>query len=428
MSTENNCTPRLRFPGFTSEWNLRKLGEIGDTYSGLSGKSKEDFEKGDAKFITFMNVMKNVRVDTNILGIVNVGEDERQNLVKQGDLLFNTSSETPEEVGFCSVYNSNSDDKVYLNSFCFGYRLKNQREYYPLYIAYFFRSDCGRELMNRIAQGITRYNLSKEYFNKAEIPFPSFIEQEKIAACLAEIDDLIMAQSGKIDALRVETNGLLQQLFPRDGETSPRMRLAGCSGDWEEKRLGDVCDNMLVGFPFKGQDITNDKSGHPILRAYSIGTGCIMHGEGYDKYFPHDAKALEKYMVRSGDIVIAMDGSVGRNIAMVSDAEDGFLLIQRVARLRIKDYPIQLIYQQIISQRFKDFASAEKVGSIISHISQKQIESFPIYLPFSKDEQKKIAECLSALDDQIAAESAKLEALKDHKRGLMQQLFPQPAN
>lgn len=208
-------TPSLRFPGFEGEWEERKLGEIGDTFSGLTGKSKEDFENGNSKFITFMNVLKNVRIDTSILGTVNVGDNERQNKVENGDMLFNTSSETPEEVGFCAVYDSDIKENVYLNSFCFGYRFKDTTNYYPLFLAYYFRSSYGRDLMNRIAQGITRFNLSKEYFTKAIIPFPSFVEQQTIAECLSAWDYTIAAEQNKLDALIAHKKGLMQQLFPK---------------------------------------------------------------------------------------------------------------------------------------------------------------------------------------------------------------------
>lgn len=205
---------------------------------------------------------------------------------------------------------------------------------------------------------------------------------------------------------------------------SPRLRFPSFTTVWEEKKLGDVCDSILVGFPFKGQDITDDTTGTPILRAYSIGEGIIRHGQDYDKYYPNDPAVLKKYAVKPSDIVISMDGSVGRNIAMVSDKEDGYLLIQRVARLRITKYPVQLIYQQIISQRFKDFAAGEKVGAVIAHISQKQIESFPVFVPQNVTEQNVISDCLFELDDLISAQDKKVESLKLHKKGLLQQLFP----
>ena len=212
----------------------------------------------------------------------------------------------------------------------------------------------------------------------------------------------------------------------KNSKLIPRLRFPGFEGEWDERPLGKVCDTILVGFPFKGQDITDDGTGHPILRAYSIGEGVIRHGKDYDKYYPYDTKGLEKYKVKVGDIVISMDGSVGRNIALVSKKENDYLLIQRVARLRITNYPIHMIYQQIISQRFKDYATGEKVGAVIAHISQKQIESFPIYSPRTLPEQQKIASCLSELDNLIAAQGQKVDALKEKKKGLMQQLFPQP--
>lgn len=205
----------------------------------------------------------------------------------------------------------------------------------------------------------------------------------------------------------------------------PERRFPGYWDNWEIKGLYEVCDSIIVGFPFKGQDITDDESGHPILRAYSIGEGRILHGKDYDKFYPYDSKHLERYQVHTNDIVIAMDGSVGKNISLISENEDKYLLIQRVARLRIKEYPIQLIYQQIISQRFKDFAKAEKVGAVIAHISQKQIESFPIFIPTSSVEQQKIADCLQSIDEYIAATNQKLEQLKIHKKALLQKLFPQ---
>lgn len=206
---------------------------------------------------------------------------------------------------------------------------------------------------------------------------------------------------------------------------APLIRFPGFEDFWEEKSLGEVCDSILVGFPFKGQDITDNASGHPILRAYSIGEGIIRHGKDYDKYYPGDTKSLERYKVNTGDIVISMDGSVGRNIALISDDENGYLLIQRVARLRVTQYPVQLIYQQIISQRFKDYAAGEKVGAVIAHISQKQIESFPVFVPKTRLEQNKVASIMTETDRMISAQEQKVESLKAHKKGLMQQLFPQ---
>ena len=111
-------TPQIRFAGFTDAWEQRKLGEMGSTYTGLSGKTKEDFGHGEAKFITYMNVFSNPVADLQMTESVEI--DSKQNCVQAGDVFFTTSSETPEEVGMSCVM-PESADNIYLNSFCFGY-------------------------------------------------------------------------------------------------------------------------------------------------------------------------------------------------------------------------------------------------------------------------------------------------------------------
>lgn len=94
---------KLRLPGFSEPWQKVKLGDIGDTYNGLSGKNKDDFEYGNAQFIPYINVFSNERIDTNNLGCVQIKPNEQQNTVKYGDIFFTVSSETPDEVGMASV-------------------------------------------------------------------------------------------------------------------------------------------------------------------------------------------------------------------------------------------------------------------------------------------------------------------------------------
>ena len=151
--------PKIRLKGFDGEWDKKIMGDLGTTYSGLSGKSKTDFGNGNALYITFLNVLTNAIIDTSSFQNVDVRKGERQNEVKKGDLLFNTSSETPSEVGMCSVMGEEIPN-LYLNSFCFGFRL-NDRSIDSLFFAYLMRSPIGRRLMTLLAQGATRYNLSK---------------------------------------------------------------------------------------------------------------------------------------------------------------------------------------------------------------------------------------------------------------------------
>lgn len=167
-------------------WEQRKLGEMGITYSGLSGKSKEDFGHGDAQFVTYMNVFSNPLSNTLVTEHVEI--DNRQSKVEYGDVFFTTSSETPDEVGMSSVWLGNADN-TYLNSFCFGYRPLITIN--PYYLAYLLRSDAFRKDIVFLAQGISRYNISKNRVMDIDVHIPSLSEQEKIGNYFKELDNLI---------------------------------------------------------------------------------------------------------------------------------------------------------------------------------------------------------------------------------------------
>lgn len=209
---ERETTPRVRFKGFKGEWEKAVVGKMGTTYSGLSGKTKDDFGIGEARFVTFLNVLTNARIDTSILEAVNVSEGERQNEVNKGDLLFNTSSETPEEVGMCAVMDEDLTD-VYLNSFCFGFRVTDEN-IDSTFIAYLMRSHIGRRIMSILAQGATRYNLSKNSFCKTELLLPKTKdEQLQIANYFTSLDSQITLHSQRLEKLKQIKSACLDNMF-----------------------------------------------------------------------------------------------------------------------------------------------------------------------------------------------------------------------
>lgn len=162
------------------------MGEVGKTYTGLSGKTKDDFGHGQAQFITYMNVFSNPVALLDLTEAVEV--DRSQNQVLFGDVLFTTSSETPEEVGMSSVWLGNTEN-IYLNSFCFGYR--PAVKFNPYYLAYMLRSSSMRKKITFLAQGISRYNISKNKMMDIEIPTPSVAEQKQIGEYFCNLDRLI---------------------------------------------------------------------------------------------------------------------------------------------------------------------------------------------------------------------------------------------
>lgn len=208
-------TPKLRLPEFKNEreWEEVRLGELGDTFPGLSGKDKNDFGHGKAEYITYMNVFSNPIAKKELNQ--NIEIDTKQHSVQYGDFFFTTSSETPQEVGMSSVWLDNKDN-VYLNSFCFGYRLNKLHNFNLIFLSYFFRSYYFRKKMVVLAQGISRYNISKIKVMELPLAFPSLPEQQKIASFLTSIDEMIQAQNDKIRKLKTYKNGLMQQMFPQN--------------------------------------------------------------------------------------------------------------------------------------------------------------------------------------------------------------------
>lgn len=203
---------QCRLPGFSGAWEVKPMRALGNTYGGLAGKTKNDFGHGEARYIPFMNVMTDTVIDASWLEPVDVAPDEAQNLAKKGDLFFNGSSETPEEVGFCSVLLEEIPN-LYLNSFCFGFRFNAAAKVNGLFFAYWFRSKAGRAAMAVLAQGATRYNIAKSAFLQLEIPQPSEEEQTAIASILTDMGTEVAALEARRDKARLLKQGMMQELL-----------------------------------------------------------------------------------------------------------------------------------------------------------------------------------------------------------------------
>ena len=203
---QRKCQDRSLY-GYLS-WEQRKLGNCGTTYGGLSGKTKEDFGHGNARFVPYTNVFDNPLTDTKRLETVEI--DSSQNKVAYGDTFFTVSSETPDEVGMSSVWLSDQDD-VYLNSFCFGYRQDSTFD--PHYLAYMLRSSSIRSDLTLLAQGISRFNISKNKVMELSVPVPSAAEQKQIGQYFARLDSLITLHQRKLELLRNIKKSLLDRMF-----------------------------------------------------------------------------------------------------------------------------------------------------------------------------------------------------------------------
>ena len=396
---------------YPSDWEETKLSDIGDTYSGLTGKTKLDFESGNGKFITFLNVLNNVKIDISILGKVHIGYNEKQNAVKVGDLFFNTSSETPEEVGMCAALLDNPG-VCYLNSFCFGYRLKCD-DVSLLFMSYYFNSPVGREFMRKHAQGSTRYNLSKQNFLAQSIPLPPLREQHAIADTLSTFDTHIKNLSELIEKKKAIRDGVLDDLM------TGRTRLKGFCGEWKVKKLGDIVDIIRGASPRPIEKfITSNSNGINWIKISDVTKN--------KKYIIHTEEkitaigASRSIFVKAGDLILSNSMSFGRPYILTISGciHDGWLKLFNFDKFVDKVFLCYSLSSQNTYKQYVTFAAGSGVQNLNKNVVKNVIISLP---PLA--EQQAIADTLTALDNEISNLEAEHDKIIQVRDGAMNDLL-----
>ena len=412
---KKSMVPKLRFPEFTATWEQHKLGDLGHTYGGLSGKSKQDFGHGDARFVTYMNVFSNPIGDPCMVDSIEI--DDRQSRVRKGDVLFTTSSETPDEVGMSCVWPSDSEN-LYLNSFCFGYRPTTKIN--SNFLASLLRSPSVREKIIFLAQGISRYNISKNKVMEISIPLPSEEEQSQIGDFFTQLDKTITLHQRKLEGLSKLKKSLLQKMFPKNGSLGPELRFPGFTGDWEQHKLGDL-GHTYGGLSGKSkQDFGHgDARFVTYMNVFSnpIGDPCMVDSIEIDD---------RQSRVRKGDVLFTTSSEtpdeVGMSCVWPSDSENLYL-----NSFCFGYRPTTKINSNFLASLLRSPSVREKIiflaqGISRYNISKNKVMEISIPLP-SEEEQSQIGDFFTQLDKTITLHQRKLESLKKLKKSLLQQMF-----
>ena len=393
-----------------SDWEASTLGRYGRTYGGLTGKSKHDFGRGSALYVTFLDIMVNVVIDGRSLKRVDVGVGESQNAVQGGDVLFTGSSETAEEVAMCALVIVERP-RLYLNSFCFGYRIDCHDDLDGLFLTYLMRSPVGRRAIVSLAQGSTRYNISKRALLQVPLPRPLVHEQRAIAGALSDVDALLDGLDRLIAKKRDLKQATMQQLLT--GQT----RLPGFHGEWQMKRLGNAADtdpenlspDTRDDFPFKYIALEDVERG--ILRRHS------------EQVFAK-APSRARRKLRPSDILVS---TVRPNLQshLLFRGYDGDWVCSTgfcVVRCREAIAHPPFVFSQMFAEGVTRQIDALLTGSSYPAISSGDVGSLTIPIP-SFDEQAAIATVLSDMDAEIAALEARREKTRDLKQAMMQELL-----
>ena len=353
----------------------KTLGELGRFYGGITGKSKEDFKDGNAKFITYKNVYENISLKLDVEDKVKISEKENQRTLEYGDIIFTGSSETPNECGLSSVVTEKVEEKLYLNSFCFFFRMNNKEILNPDFAKHLFRSSNLRYQIGKTASGVTRFNVSKKAMEKVRIPVPPLEVQCKIVHILDDFTLLSAELSAELKARQKQYEYYNCNLLKF--ENIPYYTL---------EELCDIVD-------YRGKTPKKTNEGIFLVTAKNIRKGYIDYEKSQEFISEQDyAEVMRRGMPKVGDVLITTEAPCG-NVAQVDD--ENIALAQRVIKYRPKDNRLDSTFLKyiLLGEEFQTKLNGKATGGTVKGIKGSILHKLTIPLP-SIEEQRKIVKIL----------------------------------
>ena len=371
MGTTPNLIPQLRFPEFRENWSEKPLSNLLTFKNGINA-SKDDYGHG-RKFINVLDIINNNFITHDIIiGSVNVSDlDFQKNIVEYGDILFQRSSETREEVGQANVY---LDKQLPATFGGFVIRGKKRAEYDPIFLNLLLKTASARKDITSKSGGSTRYNVGQDTLSTVKIKITAITEQTKIATFLTSVDKRISLLKKKKEELEQYKKGIMQKLF------SLEIRFKDENGndfpDWEEKKLGEVCENVMYGLNSSAIDF-NGKDKY--IRITDI-------DESNNMYLPKpltspDGNLDDSFLVKKGDMLFTRTGaSVGKTY--IYNEKDGNLYFAGfLIRFSITKADPHFVFYNTQTHRYAKWVKTMSMRSGQPGINAEEYKSFKINFP-----------------------------------------------
>ncbi len=401
--------PRLRFPDFrrASPWPMTSLERIGERITKKNGDGRVERVLTNSAEFGVLDQRDYFDKD-----IATAGKVEGYYIVEKGDYVYNPRTSAIAPVG--PISRNNLGEGVMSPLYTVFRFSSDLTDFY----AHYFKSTGWHSYLRSAASTGARHDrmsITTSAFMRMPLPAPVSAEQQKIADCLTSLDEVIAAQARKVEALKAHKRGLMQQLFPREGETVPRLRFPEFrdAPAWEEAAIGSRSKSFSGGTPsttngsYYGGQI-------PFIRSAEIGSATTeLH------LTELGLRSSAAKLVEQGDVLVALYGANSGDVAL---AKTSGAINQAILCIRPECSNAYLYH--FFSAK-KSWVVATFIQGGQGNLSGEIIKSLILQFP-SAEEQQRIADCLSSLDNRISAESDQLAALKTHKQGLMQQLFPAP--
>ena len=417
--TEQAKVPAIRFAGFTDPWEQRKLGEFSkkNTIKNANGALSETFtnsaEQGVISQLDYFD--HDITNDANISGYY---------VVQPDDFVYNPriSATAP-----CGPINRNRLNRAGVMSPLYTV-FSVDASMDKTYLEHYFKTSRWHDFM--FLEGNTgarsdRFSISDATFFEMPIWCPEISEQMAIAKQLETTDTLITLHQRKYDKLVIFKKTMLEKMFPKDGESVPEIRFAGFTDPWEQRKLGDVADIKTgpFGTLLHAEDYVDD--GIPIVTTEHFKTGVLPKDkEGIPQVSEEDAKRLEQYRAKEGDILFSRVGSVDAN-AQVFAGQDGWLFSGRVLRARpdLTLVSSAYLHYELETEEVKSSVISRAVGGTMASINTEILFQTPIFIPAKMTEQNKIGSTCARLDSLITLHQRKLELLRNIKKSLLDKMF-----
>ena len=364
------------------EW--KRIKDIGLFFGGLTGKSKEDFVDGNAKLVTYMNVFTQPSFDASITGTVKILKGEKQNTIQRGDILFTGSSETPEEVGMSCVVTDELWEDYYLNSFCFGLRLDYPNSFNLHYLKHLLRSYYVRREIAKSANGVTRFNISKETFGKIQLPIPSLSEQQRIAEILDSFTTSIDNLKQRIAIRRKQYEYYRDLLLDLEGKEGVEM-----------KKMRNVIISLKTGLnPRKNFVLNAPTSKIPYITGKDIFNNLINVTDKTDKIDSAALALINRRACLEKDLLLFAStgtGTVGR-MAIVTDYKNDWGMSETLYGIKVQSvilpkFMMYYLYSDCARMQFEPKISK---GSV-PHLKVADLLDVIVSVPSLEDQSRIVA-------------------------------------
>ncbi|WP_334352779.1 restriction endonuclease subunit S [Companilactobacillus sp. HBUAS56257] len=421
---DKKMVPEVRFKGFTDDWEQHKLGEFYDFKNGLN-KEKAFFGSG-VPIVNFVDVFHNrILMPDMLMGRVTLTEKEIKNHeVKQGDIFFTRTSETINEIGYPSVMLGVPDCTVF-SGFVLRGRAIGDDPLNNLFKSYIFFTEHFRKEMIKKSSMTTRALTSGTALKEMNIKFPALEnEQISIGTLFKHLDVIIALQQQQLDLYTKLKKGLLQKLFPKDGEKVPEIRFTDFHDDWKQQYLSNLTTmHARIGWQnLRTSEFLNEGK-YVLITGTDFKDGNIDYSNIHfvsKERFDQD----KKIQVQNGSILITKDGTLGK-VAYVQGLSAPATLNAGVFNVIIRkniNVNSKYLFHYLSAPFLLKFASTHSTGGTIKHLNQNVLTKFPIPIS-SLNEQNKISDLLTLLNNSITLQQRNLDKLKLLKQFLLEKLF-----